>query len=279
MKKLCCVLLHGGQEAVSSNSELPIWTKPRKDVHVASSRDVIRNNHFFGNQKVFLRLAMNKSYSFFLLNIFKNPILAAREISRSHSNRRIAVKSFLIAASLYIIIVLMGYNALGWEQFDYKYYYEHYFDPFWWEVVVVPIWGLVIAFGFGIPCYYIGAVLGGKGTFEQITAYVLLASIVSLPIFVAVDVFTIIYDPEWIVRFATEGTNFIPYDSYPNKIVWLIESYYAAVAMTWQGIVTLIGVTVIHKNKWYANIPAIIVGNIIFIVFLLLIRDYVALII
>lgn len=222
---------------------------------------------------------MKISYRKFLMNIFVNPIKAAKEIKEQIDNKYISVYSFIIAATLYIAIVLMGYYMLGWGDFDYKKYYPHYFDPFWWEVVVVPIWGLVIAFGFGIPSYYIGKLFGGEGTYSQVIAFVLLASIVSLPIFVVVDVFTIFYDPEWIIRFATEGSNFIPIDEYPNKLVWYIETYYSAVAMTWQGIVTLIGLTIIHKIKWYKNIPAIILGNVIFIVFLLLIRDYVALII
>ncbi len=222
---------------------------------------------------------MKKSYKYYLLNIFINPVKAAKEISLNENNRYISVYSFIIAASLYIAIVLMGYNALGWSEFDYKSIYPYYFSPYWWEVAVVPIWGLVIAFGFGIPSYFIGKWLGGEGNYSQIIAFVLLASIVSLPIFVVVDIFTIIYDPEWIIRFATEGSNFIPIEDYPNKVVWYIETYYSAVAMTWQGIVTLVGLTVIHKNKWYKNIPAIVVGNIIFVLFLMLIRDYVALII
>jgi len=49
--------------------------------------------------------------------------------------------------------------------------------------------------------------------------------------------------------------------------------------MGWQGIVTVIGLTVIHRIRWYANIPGIVIGNAILIVFLLLIRDYVALIV
>jgi hypothetical protein len=67
---------------------------------------------------------------------------------------------------------------------------------------------------------------------------------------------------------------------YPElTLVWFIRSSYAYFAMSWQGIVTIIGLTVIHRNRWYANIPGIVVGNAIFMVFLLLIRDYVALII
>lgn len=49
--------------------------------------------------------------------------------------------------------------------------------------------------------------------------------------------------------------------------------------MGWQAIVTIIGLTVIHKIIWYKNVPGLIVGNLIFVGFLLLIKDYVALII
>jgi hypothetical protein len=43
--------------------------------------------------------------------------------------------------------------------------------------------------------------------------------------------------------------------------------------------VTLVGLTIIHRIRWYLNLPGILVGNAIFMAFLLLIRDYVALII
>ena len=70
-----------------------------------------------------------------------------------------------------------------------------------------------------------------------------------------------------------------PYTPGENRLVWFIQQSYAYFAMAWQGIVTLIGLTVIHRNRWFANIPGIVVGNVVFVVFLLLIRDYVALII
>jgi hypothetical protein len=64
-----------------------------------------------------------------------------------------------------------------------------------------------------------------------------------------------------------------------NRIIWFIQQSYAYVAMGWQGIVTIIGLTVTHRNRWFANIPGLVVGNVIFIVFLIAIRNYVALII
>jgi hypothetical protein len=133
--------------------------------------------------------------------------------------------------------------------------------------------------GFGIPCYWIGKLLGGTDTFTQVISFVLLASIVSLPMQVIVDVYTILADPDLIIHFAEAGSNFIPYDAYPNKFVWVVEVSYAFVAMGWQAIVTLIGLAVIHKISWYKNVPGLIAGNVIFVMFLLLIRDHVALII
>jgi hypothetical protein len=137
----------------------------------------------------------------------------------------------------------------------------------------------VIALGFGIPCYWIGKLFGGKGNLLQVIIFVLLASIVALPIMVVVDVYTTIKDPSWIIRFAETGSNFVPYASYPDKFIWIIEVSYAFVAMTWQAIVTVVGLTVIHKIRWYKNIPGLIIGNMVLVGFLLLIKDYVALII
>ena len=142
---------------------------------------------------------------------------------------------------------------------------------------MVPVWGLVIAVGFSVPCYYLGKWFGGKATFLQVLAVVMLGSVVSLPIFVLVDLF--LWEPEHIVEFAKTGVATYPYMAGENWLIWFIQQSYAYFAMGWQGIVTLIGLTVIHRNRWYANIPGIVVGNIVFIIFLLLIRDYVALII
>jgi hypothetical protein len=222
---------------------------------------------------------MRNTYWFYLKNIFINPIKAAEGISNETHLGRVAIISFLIGSFLYVGIVLMGYQALGWGDFPYKQYYPNYFDPYWWEVFVNPIWGLVIAFGFGIPCYWVGKLLGGKGRFGQVITFVLLASLVSLPIMVIVDVYTIIKDPSWIIRFAETGSNFVPYESYPDKFMWVVEVSYAFVAMAWQAIVTLIGLTIIHRISWYKNVPGLILGNMIFVGFLLLIRDHVALII
>ena len=222
---------------------------------------------------------MKYNYWFYLKNIFLNPIKAADAILEENNLNRVAIISFLIGSLLYVGIVLMGYQALGWGEFPYKQYYPHYFDPYWWEVFVNPIWGLVIAFGFGIPCFWLGKLFGGQGSFGQVITFVLLASIVSLPIMVIVDVYTITQDPSWIIRFAETGSNFVSYESYPDKLMWVIEVSYAFVAMAWQAIVIVAGLTVIHKIRWYRNIPGLVIGNLIFVGFLLLIKDYVALII
>jgi len=222
---------------------------------------------------------MSKNYAFYLLNIFANPTKAARTILKEQKLTKITLYSFLIGSLLYIIIVLIGYQALGWGSFPYRQYYPYYFSPYWWEVFVVPIWGLVIAFGFAIPAYFIGKLLGGKATFKQVIAFIMLASIVSLPVFAIVDIITINIEPDWIVRFAKYGENIVPYSEHPNKFLWITQNSYSYVAMTWQGVITIIGLSIIHKIRWYKNLPAMIIGNGILFVFLILIKDYVALII
>jgi len=219
---------------------------------------------------------MTNNYWFYLKNIFINPVKAANGILYEKSLGKVALFSFLIGSLLYVIIVVMDYQALGWGNFPYKEYYPHYFSPYWWEVFVNPIWGLVIALGFGIPCYFIGRLFGGKGAFWQVIAFVLLASIVSLPIMVAVDALRVIYYPEWVIQFAKYGE--MTYSPDTNRIVWFIDVSYAWIAMTWQGIVTIIGLTIIHKISWYKNILGLVLGFVIFSIFILLIRDYVALI-
>jgi hypothetical protein len=144
-------------------------------------------------------------------------------------------------------------------------------------MLVVPVWALVIALGFGIPCYFLGRLFGGKAAFLQVIAVVMLASVVSLPIFVLVDL--TMYNPNQIIEFAKTGLAVHPYIPGESWIPWFIQQSYAYIAMGWQGVVTVIGLTGVHHNRWYANIPGLVVGNAIFLVFLLLIRDYVALII
>jgi len=220
---------------------------------------------------------MNKSIWFYLKNIFVNPTAAAQGIASEKKLWKLILIASLLGILPYWLIVLLGYQALGWEAFPYKQFYPHYFDPYWWEMLVVPVWGLAIAIGFSVPCYCLGKLFGGKATFEQVVAVVMLGSVVSLPIFVLVELS--LYDPNQIVQFAKTGIAVHPYVMGENWLVWFIQSSYAYFAMGWQGIVTIIGLTVIHGIRWYANIPGIVVGNAIFMVFLLLIRDYVALII
>jgi len=219
---------------------------------------------------------MTNNYWFYLKNIFINPVRAANGVLEENKLRNVALFGFLVGGLFYIIIVVIDYQALGWGNFPYKEYYPHYFSPYWWEVFVVPIWGLVIAFGFGIPCYFVGKLFGGKGTFSQVIAFVLLASIVSLPIMVAVDALTVIYYPDWVIQFAKYGG--ITYSSDTDTAMRFIHAFYSWIAMSWQGIVTIIGLTIIHKIRWYKNILGLVLGFVIFSIFILLIKDYVALI-
>jgi len=220
---------------------------------------------------------MDKNLWFYLKNIFVNPVAAAEGIRGEKNLWPLITISSLLGMAPYWLIVLLGYSALGWEAFPYKQYYPYYFDPYWWEMLVMPVWALVIALGFSLPCYYRGKLFGGKATFEQVVAVVMLGSVVSLPIFVLVDLS--LYDPNQIVQFAKTGVAVQPFIEGENWVIWFIQQSYAYFAMGWQGIVTLVGLTVIHRNRWFANLPGIVAGNIIFMIFLLLIRDYVALII
>jgi hypothetical protein len=220
---------------------------------------------------------MTNSIWFYLKNIFINPVAAAEGIATEKNLWPLIVISSLLGMTPYWLIVLLGYAALGWETFPYRQYYPHYFDPYYWEMLVVPVWALAIAIGFSVPCFYLGRWFSGKATFLQVLAVVMLGSVVSLPIFVLVDL--TLYDPNQIIEFAKTGVAVQPYVAGENWLVWLIQSSYAYLAMGWQGIVTLVGLMVIHRNRWFANLPGIVVGNIVFMVFLLLIRDYVALII
>jgi len=36
----------------------------------------------------------------------------------------------------------------------------------------------------------------------------------------------------------------------------------------WEGIVRIVGLTVIYRNRWHLNIPGIVAGNGIFMLFL-----------
>jgi len=86
-------------------------------------------------------------------------------------------------------------------------------------------------------------------------------------------------DPESVYQFAVTGINHNPYQPGEILMVWLIQQTYFYIAMAWQGIVTVIGLSVIHRIRWYWTIPGLIAGDVIFFGFLILIHDHVALII
>jgi len=220
---------------------------------------------------------MTHTIIYYIKNIFINPKAAAKAITDETNLWPIILWSSLLGILPYWLIVLLGYRDLGWGNFPYKEYYPHYFDPYWWEMFLVPVWGLVIALGFGLPCYYLGKLFGGKGTFKQVVAIVMLASVVSLPIVVTVDL--LFPNPESTYQFVTTGTALNPYIPGESLFLWIVEQSYFYVAMTWQGIVTMIGLAVVHQLRWFLQIPGIILGNAIFFAFLMTIRDYVALII
>lgn len=220
---------------------------------------------------------MTKTIGFYLKNIFISPIAAARAIAIERKLWSLILGSSFLGVLPYWVIVLLGYRDLGWGAFPYKTYYPNYFDLYWWEMLLVPVWGLVIALGFGLPCYFLGKLVGGEGSFKQVVAMIMLASVVSLPIMVTVDL--LLPNPESTYQFATTGTVLNPYQPGENIFIWIVEQSYFYVAMTWQGIVTLIGLAVIHRTPWYLQVPGIVLGNNLFFGFLMVIRDHVALII
>ena len=221
---------------------------------------------------------MKYNYGYYLKNVFINPVKAFTAILNESKLTRVAWISFAIGCLSYVIITLMGYHAIGWSEFPYKEYYPNYLSPYWWEVFVNPIWGGIIAFGFGIPCYYLAKIFKGKGSFLQTITVILLSSIVSLPIFIIVDIYILLNCPEIIEIYVKYGSEGFKPEIYNSETFRIIHNAYAYVAMTWQGIVTIVGLKIIHQNKWYTHIPGIVIGNIIFVIFLLLIQDYMAII-
>jgi len=220
---------------------------------------------------------VKKSIGFYLQNIFFHPKAAAEAITQEFALWPVILVSALLGMIPYLLIVLLGYSYLGWDHFPYKQYYPRYFDPYWWEMLLVPVWSLVIALGFGIPSWYLSRLFGGKATFKQVLAVVMLASVVSLPIMVSVDL--LLPDPESVYQFAVTGINHNPYQPGESLMIWLIQQTYFYIAMAWQGIVTIIGLSVVHRIRWYWTIPGLLAGNAIFFGFLMLIHDHVALII
>jgi hypothetical protein len=186
---------------------------------------------------------------------------------------------FLLGSLTYVANVLLGYHILGWGDFPYRQYYPNYFSPYWWEVFLVPVWGLVIAFGFSVPCYYFGKWVGGKATFAQTLAIILLASAVSLPIMLIVDTLRMVYFPGVVADTVIHGVSSWTMADYPSPLIWFIDKTYAYAAMAWQGVASVIGLAVIHKISWWKNLPGLVVGNALLAVFLMSIRDFVALII
>jgi hypothetical protein len=175
---------------------------------------------------------MTHKPGFYLKNIFIKPAAAARAISVENNLWPLIIVSSLLGMIPYWLIVLRGYSALGWDAFPYKQYYPHYFDPYWWEMLLVPVWALVIALGFSIPCYFIGKWFGGKAILTQVLAMVMLGSVVSLPIFVLVDLF--LSDPEQVMIFAQTGVATHPYIPGESWLAWFIQQSYAYIAMGWQ---------------------------------------------
>jgi hypothetical protein len=220
---------------------------------------------------------MTQKIWFYLKNIFVNPVSAAEAITQERKLWPLTLWSTLLGILPYWVIVLIGYRDLGWSAFPYKEYYPHYFDPYWWEMFLVPVWALVIAMAFGLPCYFLGKWFGGRGSFHQVVAMIMLASVVSLPIMVTVDL--LLPDPESTYQFATTGSALNPYQPGESRILWLIQQSYFFIAMAWQGIVTLVGLAVVHRSRWYLQVPGVLLGNGLFFGFLLAIKDYVALII
>lgn len=220
---------------------------------------------------------MTHNFWFYLKNIFINPVAAAQALIEEYKLWPVILWSSLLGILPYLLIVILGYRDLGWDTFPYKEYYPNYFNPYWWELFLVPVWSLVIALGFGLPGYCLGKWFGGTATFKQVLAVIMLASVVSLPIMVTVDL--ALPNPESTYQFATTGTVLNLYQPSESLLLWLIEQSYFYIAMAWQGIVTLIGLAVIHRRPWYLQIPSLVIGNGLFFVFLLAIRDHVALII
>ena len=119
---------------------------------------------------------MTNSLWFYLKNIFINPVAAAKGIITERNLWPLIFVSSMLGMIPYWLIVLLGYSALGWEAFPYKLYYPYYLDPYWWEMLVVPVWALVIALGSESPATFLVS-FGGRATFLQVIAVVMLASV------------------------------------------------------------------------------------------------------
>ena len=61
--------------------------------------------------------------------------------------------------------------------------------------------------------------------------------------------------------------------------MWLVQVSYTWIAMGWQAVILVVGLATIHRIAWWRTVPAVAVGTLIFVLFLVAIRDHVALII
>jgi len=171
---------------------------------------------------------MSASTATYVKDIFIHPRRAAENLRQADASalNRVTWWSFVIGVISYEIIVLIGYATLGWGAFPYREYYPHYFEPYWWEVFLVPVWAVVLGFGYAIPCYYLGKSWEGTATFKQVLAWCLLASVVSLPLFLAVDLYNVVRYPDYVIMFVTTGANPTDPAAYVNIVEWfLLQNY------------------------------------------------------
>jgi hypothetical protein len=63
---------------------------------------------------------------FYLRNIFIHPVTANRAILHEKNLWPLILVSSFIGILPYWLIVLLGYQALGWDSFPYKQYYPYY---------------------------------------------------------------------------------------------------------------------------------------------------------
>ena len=95
----------------------------------------------------------------YLVNVFVHPRRAFEALAVDRARAwRLAVLFFVPGVAMYVVVVALGYQALGWDAFPYRRYYPGYPDPYWWELLVVPLWGLVLVLGYSVPGYVVARV-------------------------------------------------------------------------------------------------------------------------